>query len=383
MKFYGNLDLDGGDTKFQISTTAVKGSLNLPNRKLNNITYIPNSNINTRDGGFRINTDKTTRVPRNEIYISHGESNLINSAISHNRPTGNTGVIIAGSSSRNDIEYINIRRPSNSYYFGNLSNNMYGLCATSNGPLDRALVMGGWSNRHNHYYIMSISTGVDAAFFGYTDRIGWDRTATGNACSNRSGNIALVAGCSYSRSNISYKRIYSFRINTAMSWVHFGYLSYDRHNNASTSNSELGRGIFAGGSGYQSICWCPIQINGSSNSFGNLMGRSYYNDATSNGSLNRGLIMGNYYNNSTTGNVIQHISISSTGNAINHGDLTVKVSHHMCVDNNIQNRAVRIGGNQSATLQSMDYTAISYNNNAVDFGDLIKQRWRHGACSNG
>ena len=80
-------------------------------------------------------------------------------------------------------------------------------------------------------------------------------------------------------------------------------------------------------------------------------------------------------------NVIEYITISSTGDAIDFGDLSGgKTALSACSSST---RGVFGGGFTTTRLNVIEYITISSTGNAVDFGDLTQQRSASSACSNG
>ena len=86
----------------------------------------------------------------------------------------------------------------------------------------------------------------------------------------------------------------------------------------------------------------------------------------------RGLFMGGYGQS----NVIDYITIASTGNASDFGNLTVARSGYCaCSDGT---KGVFGGGNGDPTI---DYITIATTGNATDFGDLTANREAPSSCS--
>jgi hypothetical protein len=85
---------------------------------------------------------------------------------------------------------------------------------------------------------------------------------------------------------------------------------------------------------------------------------------------------------SPTSNVIQYITIASTGNATDFGDLTVARNYTPGASN--ATRGVFCGGNDGGSgLNVMDYITIDSTGNATDFGDLPNTDFTSpAACSN-
>ena len=91
----------------------------------------------------------------------------------------------------------------------------------------------------------------------------------------------------------------------------------------------------------------------------------------------RGVSGGGY--DGSTSNVIQYITISSTGNATDFGDLTVARLHGAGAASST--RGVFTGGTFGGT--TIDYVTVSSTGNATDFGDPANERTSgHGAFNN-
>ena len=91
--------------------------------------------------------------------------------------------------------------------------------------------------------------------------------------------------------------------------------------------------------------------------------------------------MGGYGGSPLAGqNVIDYITIGSTGNAIDFGDLTVARYGGQNTSNNI--RQIYMGGSDPAT-NTIDYVTIASTGNATDFGNMLNSVGHGAACSNG
>jgi hypothetical protein len=77
--------------------------------------------------------------------------------------------------------------------------------------------------------------------------------------------------------------------------------------------------------------------------------------------------------------LIQYINISTTGNAINFGNLTTVRGAVAGCSSNI--RGVTGGGDYLSNLNTIDYITIASEGNAIDFGDLSLNRGDHASCS--
>ena len=98
--------------------------------------------------------------------------------------------------------------------------------------------------------------------------------------------------------------------------------------------------------------------------------------------LQRGIFAGGYTGSYI--NVISYISISSTGNATYFGDLTVNVSGLAGASSSTRGvfggGTNSPGGNQETNV--IGYITIATTGNATDFGDLATKRYALTACSN-
>jgi len=151
------------------------------------------------------------------------------------------------------------------------------------------------------------------------------------------------------------------------------------------------RGVFAGGdpgsapSLVNVMDYINISSTGNAIDFGDLTGTRTILGACS--SSTRGLFAGGYYNGVTDSNVIDYITISSTGNAQDFGDLT-QFRRGACGCSS-STRGIFIGGLTTTAplapitfFNIIDYVTIASTGNAVDFGDATTIRAGvDGACS--
>ncbi len=161
----------------------------------------------------------------------------------------------------------------------------------------------------------------------------------------------------------------------------FGSLSVSRSQLAACSSST--RGVFGGGylvpTFYNTLDYITIATTGNATDFGDLTVSRRELAACSSSTI--GVFGGG--NTPTNSNVIDYITIASTGNATDFGDLTVARSRLSSCSSST--RGVFGGGYTStpiATLYNvLDYITIASTGNATDFGDLASARSRLAACS--
>ena len=166
----------------------------------------------------------------------------------------------------------------------------------------------------------------------------------------------------------------------------FGNLSQARTLVSGTGNGS--RGVFGGGFTtvtVSTIDYITIANNDNATYFGELSVVRRKAAATSDGS--RGVFGGGYTFSSTTTvfNHIDYITIATTGNAITFGDLsTVRLGSAAVSDGT---KGVFGGGMTtnafSSTVNIIEYITIATTGNAIDFGDLTNRRTNISAASDG
>ena len=145
------------------------------------------------------------------------------------------------------------------------------------------------------------------------------------------------------------------------------------------------RGIVAGGSptpdGTNTIGYVTIQSTGNSVDFGDLitaflMGGPGASNAT------RGMFGGgNYAASPTITAQIQYIEIASTGNAADFGDMTTASRDPGALASST--RGLIGGGTTPSLTNFIDYITIQTTGNAADYGDLTAAQANPGCTSNG
>lgn len=143
------------------------------------------------------------------------------------------------------------------------------------------------------------------------------------------------------------------------------------------------RGVFAGGSNgatkYNDMDYVTISTPGNAADFGNLTVASTQVGTVSNGT--RGCIALGL--ESSTVNTINYITVATTGNAADFGDLTQ--ARYGSFGNHGLTRGLFGGGSTGAPsytyLNTIDYITIATTGNAIDFGDLTQSRASAGTAS--
>jgi hypothetical protein len=233
--------------------------------------------------------------------------------------------------STNTIDYVTIATTGNATNFGSLSVNRYGYGSCSNstrGLFGAGLSMPATTNINTIDYITIATTG-NATNFG-------SLTAIRSGVSGCSSPTRGVFGGGYEFvSQVTYNIIEYVTIATTGNATDFGDLTLARSTAASCSSST--RGVFAGGGA-----------------------------------------VGGY------SNTIDYITITTTGNATDFGDLSVTRTYPAGSSNST--RGVFGGGSQATTpvityINTIDYITIATTSNATDFGDLSIARGDNAGCS--
>jgi len=145
------------------------------------------------------------------------------------------------------------------------------------------------------------------------------------------------------------------------------------------------RGVFSGGinGGYSNmIDYVTISTPGNAIDFGDLSVIRYKLAACSNGVSNRG-VFGGGANTINALDIIDYITIAILGNATSFGDLTTSRRGLSATSNGTNDRGIFGGGNAGGKSNVIDYITISSIGNAADFGDLLDNKDELTATSNG
>jgi hypothetical protein len=268
------------------------------------------------------------------------------------------------------IEYITISSLGNASYFGNLfyTDAWYAGCSSST----RGVFGGGGGSapaKTNVIQYITISTTGNSTDFG-------DLTQARGVLGACSSSTRGVYGGGGATSNVFQNTIDYITIATTGNATDFGDLTVARWGLAACSSST--RGVFGGGVttgtpaniDLNTIDYITIATTGNATDFGDLTQLRTYTSACS--SSTRG-ISGGGYDPSVPVNTIDYLTIATTGNASDFGDLTqARTGLSACSSNT---RGVFGGGyNNIPTFipyNTIDYITIASNGtNAQDFGDL-------------
>ena len=333
--------------------------------------------VNTTSGVIFIctnaTTDSNTWIGQTSSFVSGGRG-LFGGGVDH--PAGNDVI---------DIEYVEISTLSGGAVFGDLSTVNAALAGTSNSVNGRGLFAGGGvggAGQTNKIEYVTINTLGNVTDFG---DMTVSRTSPGGL-SNNTNERGLFGGgdeASGPTNVIDY-----VTISNTSNATDFGNLSDTVRflTGAGTSNGTNERGIYAGGRNSSPawvnvIQYITINSTGNATDFGDMSQTAAYVAANSNGTNDRA-VFGGLYGGSFT-NIIEYITISTTGNTTDFGDLTLARSGPFGSSNGPSERAIFGGGYAtSAPTNTIDYITINSAGDAADFGDLQTARNNHAALSN-
>jgi len=149
----------------------------------------------------------------------------------------------------------------------------------------------------------------------------------------------------------------------------------NRFPNFAGVDASSARGVFAGGYAATNIIdYITISSTGNASDFGDLIGASANAGAVA--SPVRGVFAGGYLAPAVT-NAIQYITISSTGNTLDFGDLTS--TRNNTAGCSSSTRGIFAGG--APNINTIEYITIFSSGNSIDFGDLVVVRSNAGGCS--
>ena len=177
-------------------------------------------------------------------------------------------------------------------------------------------------------------------------------------------------------------------ISTTGDATNFGDLTEKRGDFSGTISSRT-RGCFAGGyfpTGtvrYNVIDYVTIASTGDALDFGDLTRTA--NSGTPLSSSTRGIYAGGYYPSNNRSDVIDYFTIASTGNSKDFGDITSATRH--AGGSASPTRGIIAGGNRSegspqGIRNIIDYITIATLGNSSNFGDLIGARQTCYGASN-
>tara|TARA_R110002096_G_C14443764_1_gene710926 strand:- start:36 stop:995 length:960 start_codon:yes stop_codon:yes gene_type:complete len=277
------------------------------------------------------------------------------------------GVFTSGHNS-NVLDFVDINTTGNATDFGDATAVKYNTQGHGNNT--RGITGYGGTNATTTIDFISMASKGNAADFGDTaTAFGAHR---GGGCGNNTRGV--FGGATANNSNI----IEYVTMANLGNGTDFGNLSLARARLTATSSAT--RGVFAGGytasaNFVDTIDYIAIGTTGNASDFGNLTssGRSF---AAAFASATRGVFAGGYKDGvgSQYTNIVDYITIGSTGNATDFGDLSANRSS--AAGTSSATRGIIGGGDEGSAVVTIDYFTIGSTGNATDFGDLtVVKRW--------
>ena len=268
------------------------------------------------------------------------------------------------------LEYVTIQSTGNATDFGNLTQARYGICGSSNST--RGLKWQGMPSPGTIQgtlsidYITIASTG-NASDFGDCAQL--NRRCSALANDTRS---VKAGGVGVDNDLREYVTIASTGNTTS-----FGDL-LDAENGDMGGGSNTTRGVYLGrqetstSSNGDRIQYITIASTGNATDFGDL---SLVSSAGASGNSSTRITFSGGYNfsNAATADIV-YITTASTGDSSDFGDLTL--ARYLMSGASDKLRAIIGGGrNSSGTyVDNIDYITMASTGNATDFGDLIAAR---------
>ena len=286
------------------------------------------------------------------------------------------------------IEMITISTLGNAADFGNLvsshgNGNSQGGCSSRT----RGIWLGGQLGTSPNYsnVIQAINFAAKSNAFDFGD-INNNLVGTGNLSSQ-------IRALSFGGSDPSGNKptqIDAVTISTTGNAFDFGDMSTYVNNTANLASST--RGIMAGGSisptRTNTIQFVTINTQGNTVDFGDLSvagsfssGSTLLHNAIGYSNSTRGIIHGGRDINQNHMQVIQYITIATTGNSLDFGDVAANASQQM--GGSSPTRGVVAAGASPSATNAMEFVNIMSLGNASDFGDCTARDEVLGACSNG
>ena len=348
-----------------------------------------NSPLNITPGAIRFNTDSMKleyfRISTEGGYTSSsdgrgrvaaGEWVQITTDTPDIQTGGTRGLLAAGytgSAYIKNIDYFSVDTTGNALDFGDLANNSGWIGALADRT--RAIFLGdgnGGSGEDNCSFVTIASTGNSQTFGNLTE----SKKYYGGLASPTRG----VRGGGYTATEV----IDFCTIQSTGNFIDFGNLTNSRLTHGAGVSSST-RGIWGGGATYtpsatvkDTIDFVTIATTGNAADFGDLTQARKAVAACAN--TIRGIWSGGY--TPTYVNTMDYVTIATLGNATDFGDSTWTGAYKSGASS--PTRGTWSGGRTGSTRQNtMDYVQIMTLGDAVDFGDLVSMHDGGGGCSNG
>ena len=283
------------------------------------------------------------------------------------------------------IQYVTIASTGNATDFGDL--NIASRYAATVSGSTKGLYAGGQTNastRFQNIDVLTFSTTGNATDFGDLTTIA-TRSSGASAFMGAvqipatSSAMAFVNGARQTGDDGYSSSISFYNIATTGNGQQFGEMRTKRSEVQTIGGAT--RIIMAGGRDHDTAIINEIDYietsnqGGTASDFGDMVTNTKYGATF--GNSTRGLIAGG--DSGSYHNVIQYLTIATTGNTLDFGDMDAAMQYGAGFSS--PTRGVISGGQGSSTRNEIKYVTIASTGNATDFGDLTQQRYYAGGCS--
>ena len=179
--------------------------------------------------------------------------------------------------------------------------------------------------------------------------------------------------------------IQSYNITTLGDTINFGDRTVSGGGVAGFSNGT--RAVFGGGTNptfLNVIDYVSIASAGTAADFGDFLSGTLIAYRAAASSSTRGIFSNGWVNGGSNTNAIEYVQISTTGNGVDFGDTSTDsgTGRRSCMALSSPTRYVVAGGYSSTYLNEMDYITISSLGNSLSFGDLTLHAFGAEGVSN-
>jgi len=200
-------------------------------------------------------------------------------------------------------------------------------------------------------------------------------TQTGQGCASSTRGV-WAGGLTPTRNNV----IQYATISSTGNALDFGDLTAVTDKPAQCSNSTRGINVLgsAGPTNTSNIIdYITIASTGNAQDFGDVNYSLNYSEGASCASSTRGIFVIGYTTPANAVNVIEYATISTTGNAIDFGDLTISASGGTSCSNSTRG----LVGAFYLHSNTIEFITIATRGNSQDFGDLIEKKFARASMS--
>ena len=265
----------------------------------------------------------------------------------------------------NIMDYVTIATLGNAINFGDLTTSV--RLGTGNGSSTRGIVSGGFPATDVIQYTTISSTGNTLDFGSISYGTAYGVMSAGNSTRN------LILGGAIVAQPTNAKTIDYVTFSTLGNSTFFGDLQdHKRYGKAISSPTRAVSGSY-NTAPINALEFVTIQTLGNAKDFGDLT--SNQNACGGAASLTRGIFAGGHVSPADIDN-IDYITFSSRGNALDFGNLTT-AKHYYGSGTSSSTRGIFAAGEKygpTSYRSEIDYITIATTGNAADFGDVTQSR---------